>query len=56
MFVGTVHILGIYTARLKNNMKNVQADINNNVHYFFTMSQLKYFENILKYCTDKWDV
>lgn len=54
MFVGTAHVLGIYTARLKNDRKNIQAG--NNVQYFLSKSHSEYFENILKYRTGKWNV
>lgn len=41
-----------YTARLKNVKKNVQVD--NNVQNFLSMSHSNYYENKLKYYTEKW--
>lgn len=46
------HMFWDYTARLKNVTKNVQAD--NNVQNFLSMSHSNYYENKLKYYTEKW--
>lgn len=45
--------MSLGTARLKNDMKNVQSG--NNIQYFLSMLHSNYFENILKYHTGKGD-